>query len=66
MDMTGDDEGTWYPNEGATPNLPLRAEMEATARALLAADQADVHEAMNSVRWERRGFLRRLTRGRIP
>jgi hypothetical protein len=63
MNMTGDDEATRHPNEGATPKLTLHAEMEASARALLAADQADVREAMNSVRWERRGFLRRLTRG---
>jgi hypothetical protein len=63
IDMTGDDEGTRHPNEGAAPNQPLHAEMEASARALFAADQADVREAMNSVRWERRGFLRRLTRG---
>jgi hypothetical protein len=61
-DMTGDDEATRHPNEGAPQNLPLHAEMEASARALFAADQADVREAMNSVRWERRGFLRRLTR----
>jgi hypothetical protein len=36
--------------------------MEASARALFAADNAHVHEAMNSVEWERRGFLQRLTR----
>jgi hypothetical protein len=41
----------------------LREEMEATARAHLAADNAQVDEAMGSVRWERRGLLQRLTRG---
>jgi hypothetical protein len=40
----------------------LRRDVEANARALRAADNAHVHEAMNSVAWERRGFLQRLTR----
>jgi hypothetical protein len=40
----------------------LRVDLEASARALIAADNAYVHEAMNSVDWERRGFLQRLTR----
>jgi hypothetical protein len=41
----------------------LREDMEATARAHLAADNAGVDEAMASVRWERHGLLQRLTRG---
>lgn len=61
--MAGNDDGTRHPNKGATPNLPFDAEMEASTRALFAADQADVREAMDSVRWERRGLLQRLTRG---
>ena len=40
----------------------VRADMQASARVLLAADNAYVHEAMNSVNWERRGLLQRLTR----
>jgi hypothetical protein len=40
----------------------LHIDMEASARALAAADNAHVHEAMDSVKWERRGFLQRLTR----
>jgi hypothetical protein len=36
--------------------------MEASARAFVAADEAHVREAMNSVRWERRGVLQRLVR----
>jgi hypothetical protein len=36
--------------------------MEASAYALFAADSAHVHEAMNSVDWERRGLLQRLSR----
>jgi hypothetical protein len=41
----------------------IRADMEASARALFAADGAHVSEAMDSVKWERRGLLQRLTRG---
>jgi hypothetical protein len=40
----------------------LRVDMEASAQALISADNAHVQEAMNSVRWERRGFLQRLSR----
>jgi hypothetical protein len=58
-----DDGGTRRSNEAAAPNMPLRREMEASARVLVAAHQAELHAAMNSVRWERRGLLQRLTRG---
>jgi hypothetical protein len=47
----------------ATAGGTLREQMEATARAHLAADNAQVDAAMESVRWERRGLLQRLTRG---
>jgi hypothetical protein len=40
----------------------IREQMEVSARALVAAHNAPVDEAMNSVRWERRGLLQRLTR----
>jgi hypothetical protein len=40
----------------------LRSDMEASEQALLAADNAHLDEAMNSVDWERRGVLRRLIR----
>jgi hypothetical protein len=40
----------------------LHVDMEATVQALLSADNAHVREAMNSVEWERRGLLQRLTR----
>ena len=40
----------------------LRVDMEASAQALMSADSAHVQEAMNSVRWERRGLLQRLSR----
>lgn len=41
---------------------PTQDHMEANARALTAAHGAPVREAMESVRWERRGLLQRLTR----
>jgi hypothetical protein len=40
----------------------LRVDMEPSARALFVAHDAHVREAMDSVGWERRGFLQRLTR----
>jgi hypothetical protein len=46
----------------AYDNGTLRMDMEATSRALCTADNAYVQQAMNSVHWERRGFLQRLTR----
>jgi hypothetical protein len=42
--------------------VELRNDLEASARALYAADDAHVHAAMDRVRWERRGLLQRLTR----
>ena len=41
---------------------PTQDQTEANARALTAAHGAPVREAMESVRWERRGLLQRLTR----
>jgi hypothetical protein len=35
---------------------------ERTARAILAADEAYLRDAIESVKWEERGFLRRLVR----
>jgi hypothetical protein len=40
----------------------IRRDMDASDRALSAAHDAPVHEAMDSVRWERRGLLQRLRR----
>jgi hypothetical protein len=42
-------------------NDPQR-ELEASARALVAADDGYVREAIDSVQWTRSGFLQRLTR----
>ncbi len=47
---------------GAHGDGRLHREMQASTRALLAAHDAHVQEAMRSVRWERRGLLQRLTR----
>jgi hypothetical protein len=35
---------------------------ESTAKAIVAADEAHVRDAIESVKWEERGFLRRLVR----
>jgi hypothetical protein len=40
----------------------LHREMEASALALAAAHAAHVNASMDSVQWERRGLLQRLTR----
>jgi hypothetical protein len=40
----------------------VRDDIEATGRAVVAADQAYLYDAMESVSWQRRGFLQRLTR----
>jgi hypothetical protein len=37
-------------------------QLQATTRAVAAADEAYLHDAIESVSWERRGFLQRLTR----
>jgi len=36
--------------------------LDQTTQAILAADRADVLDAIESVRWERRGLLQRLVR----
>jgi hypothetical protein len=41
---------------------PILAQSKATSAAVAAAHDHHVEEAMAKVRWERRGFLRRLTR----
>jgi hypothetical protein len=41
-----------------------REVMERTSRAAVTAHEADVQAAMDGVEWERRGFLRALTRRR--
>lgn len=41
---------------------PVREQIEANRRALTAAHGAPLRAALESVRWERRGLLQRLTR----
>jgi hypothetical protein len=56
------EDGPRQTGREANDDGALRLDMEASGRALFAADNAHVHEAMNSVDWERRGLLQRLTR----
>jgi hypothetical protein len=46
------------------PAVRRREVLEETSRAALAADEMHVAEAVESVEWERRGFLQLLTRVR--
>ena len=49
-------------HEETSATSTMRVDLEASARALLAAHDAHVRDAMNGVEWERRGLLQRLTR----
>ena len=40
----------------------VREQLEATTRVLASAHAANLNEAVTSVRWERRGVLKRLVR----
>jgi len=44
------------------PTRAVRVRTDAPSRTVTGADQAYLHEAINSVSWERRGPLQRLTR----
>ena len=63
MEATPHQRDLRHTSHDASDNGTVRVDMEATADALFAADGAHVREAMNSVDWERRGLLQRLTRG---
>jgi hypothetical protein len=39
----------------------IRAWLAATSRAVAAADEAQIRQALGRVRWERRGLFQRLT-----
>jgi hypothetical protein len=55
-------EAKVYVVEPSAPVEPgVREQIESTARAIAAADEASLREAIDSVGWERRGFLRRLS-----
>jgi hypothetical protein len=40
----------------------IRDAIEATTRAVVAADEAYLHDAIETMSWQRRGLLQRLTR----
>jgi hypothetical protein len=40
----------------------IRDDIEATTRAVVAADEAYLRDAIESMSWQRRGLLQRLTR----
>lgn len=44
------------------PGRGVREQIESTAQAIVAADEASLREAIDSAGWERRGFLKRLKR----
>src|SRR6266540_3933213 len=51
-----------HPSETNSAEPTIEQQLEATSRAVVAADEAYVQEAIGSVHWERRGLLQRLTR----
>jgi hypothetical protein len=53
---------TTFRQEQAHPpaTAGIREQLDATTRALVAADEAYLRESRGSVRWEERGPLRRL------
>jgi hypothetical protein len=52
----------YFVEPGPTPEPSVRDQIESTAQAIGAADEAFLREAIDGVVWERRGFLRRLSR----
>ena len=61
-DMTQQAEARIFTVEpDLAPEREVREQIESTAQAMAAAHDAYLREAMDSVVWERRGFLGRLT-----
>ncbi len=48
-------------NDFGSPSITLDR-LDPTTRVMAAVDRADLHEAIESVRWQRRGLLQRLIR----
>ena len=63
MNPTTDSRRPYRPAHPADAHGRLREDLEATARAHLAADSGHVDEEMARVTRERRGLIQRLTRG---
>jgi hypothetical protein len=62
MDPISHNGGPPHTNAEVTSSNDPRSELEASTRALVAADNWYHREAMDSVQWARIGFLQRLTR----
>jgi hypothetical protein len=62
MNTINSDEGTGRPGGAKAIPVDLRGDLDATTRALCAADGGYVHVAMDRVGWDRRGVLQRLIR----
>jgi hypothetical protein len=52
-------------NDFGSPSITLD-QLDLTAGVMAAFDRADLHDAIESVRWERRGLLQRLIRADRP
>jgi hypothetical protein len=63
MEATAHQHDSWHNRRETTGENTVPMDLEASARELLAAHDAHVRDALNSVEWERRGLLQRLIRG---
>jgi hypothetical protein len=52
-------------NDFGSPTIIID-QIDATTRVVAAVDRADLHEAIASVRWQRRGLLQRLIQADRP
>jgi hypothetical protein len=52
-------------NDFGSPSITLD-ELDVTTGVVAAVDRGDLHEAIESVRWQRRGLLQRLIRADRP
>jgi hypothetical protein len=52
-------------NDFGSPSITLD-QLDVTTGVVGAVDRADLHEAIQSVRWQRRGLLQRLIRADRP
>jgi hypothetical protein len=56
----------WLRKQPDTTDSAVSAELEATTRAVIAAHDGPLREAVQRVRWERHGVLQRLRRTHRP